>query len=98
MLQAIGLLELTHTHTHNTIQLIISVEYTLTDTMHDGRECDMATSTDSEKAPKVQMPRCSNMCASMQLADAYDSTYSCSRAMEAVSWKHQNSIMQVAEL
>ena len=39
------------------------------------------------------MPRCSNMCASMQLADAYmyDSTYSCSRAMEAVSWKHAAS-------
>ena len=49
------------------------------------------------KAPKVQMPRCSNMCASMQLADAYDSTYSCSRAMEAVSWKHQNSIMEACK-
>ena len=27
------------------------------------------------KAPKVQMPRCSSMYARMQLADAYDSTY-----------------------
>ena len=31
------------------------------------------------KAPKVQMPRCSRMYASMQLADAYDSTYAWSR-------------------
>ena len=35
------------------------------------------------KAPKVQMPRCSSMYASLQLADAYDSTYACSRSMEA---------------
>ena len=28
----------------------------------------------NNKAPKVQMPRCSSMYASMQLADAYDST------------------------
>ena len=40
------------------------------------------------KAPKVQMPRCSSMYASMQLADAYDSTYACSRSMEASKQYH----------
>ena len=35
------------------------------------------------KAPKMQMPRCSSMYARLQLADAYDSTYACSRSMEA---------------
>ena len=38
------------------------------------------------------MPQCSSMYASMQLADAYDSAYACSRSMEA-SCKHA---MQVA--
>ena len=42
-----------------------------------------------KKAPKVQMPRCSSMYASMmQLADAYDSTYACSRSMEASKQYH----------
>ena len=39
--------------------------------------------TMQNKVPKVQMPRCSSMYASLQLADAYDSTYACSRSMEA---------------
>ena len=38
------------------------------------------------------MPRCSNMYASMQLADAYDSTYACMNAVDP--WKHQNSIIE----
>ena len=36
------------------------------------------------------MPRCSSMYASLQLADAYDSMYACSRSMEAsnISMEH----------
>ena len=37
------------------------------------------TESHCKKAPKVQMPRCSSMYASLQLADAYDSTYARSR-------------------
>ena len=49
------------------------------------------------KAPKVQMPRCSSMYASMQLADhAYDSTCACSRSMEASQQYHGSK--QAAEL
>ena len=47
-----------------------------------------ATHACEDKAPKVQMPRCSSMYASMQLADAYDSTYACSRSMEASKQYH----------
>ena len=42
----------------------------------------------NNKAPKVQMPRCSSMYASMQLADAYDSMYECSRSMETSKQYH----------
>ena len=66
------------------------------------------------KAPKVQMSRCSGMYASMQLADAYDSTYENTRSKKASKqyhgsmqaaqlWKHASSrtmhgSMQAAEL
>ena len=42
------------------------------------------------------MPRCSSMYASMQLADAYDSTYACSRSMEASKQYHGHGSMQAA--
>ena len=54
----------------------------------------------SYKAPKVQMPRCSSMYASLQLADAYDSTYAAVDQWkhQTVPWKHAMCTEAVVEV